>query len=172
MYTAETVRYAGIDSFEICNGTGFGVTLFMQGCSHHCEGCHNPSTWDKHGGKPFTVADEEMLKERCLNPNVTRLTISGGEPFESPELFNHIAAWFRKNCPGKQLWVYSGYTFEELMDSPLKKALLLMCDVLVDGPFILAKRDITLAFRGSTNQRIVDIAMSVKCGHVVERRIP
>lgn len=156
----DELRYAGIDPCEICNGLGFGVTLFTQGCSRHCEGCHNPSTWDRNGGKPFDAEAASILTERCSDPHMTRLTISGGEPFES-DLTLKIARWYKDNFPEKSLWIYTGYTFDDVISDRKKWKILRYADVLVDGCFVLAQRDITLAFRGSTNQRIIDVRQSI-----------
>lgn len=167
-------RYAGIDPCEVCNGLGFGVTLYTQGCSHHCEGCHNPSTWDPDGGKIFDGDAASLLFERFDDPNIRRLTISGGEPFEAHNaLAVKVAAALKGIYPEKKLWIYTGYTFEELMamhDSDILWTLSL-CDVLVDGPFILAERDITLPFRGSRNQRIIDVPATLKAGRVIELEV-
>ena len=164
-------RFANIDPCETCNGIGFGVTLFTQGCSHHCPGCHNMGTWDPNGGKMFKENNMRYLYDRCSNPNIRRLTISGGEPFESPELVMPIAFWFAHTFPEKQLWIYSGYTYEELVSNAQTYAILMECDVLVDGPFILSERDITLPFRGSRNQRIIDVPASLIAGHIVELEV-
>ena len=171
MRTDDRFRIAGIDPCEVCNGLGFGVTLFLQGCSHHCEGCHNPSTWDPNGGQLFDWAIMNQLEERCSDPNIRRLTISGGEPFDSPDATNMIASWFVSKFPEKSLWVYTGYRFEELVGSENARCILRLCDVLVDGSFILAERDITLAFRGSRNQRIIDIPATIIAGHIVELEV-
>lgn len=171
MRTDNHFRVAGIDPCEVCNGLGFGVTLFLQGCSHHCEGCHNPSTWDPNGGQLFTLAQMTELQARCADPNIRRLTISGGEPFDSPIATNIVANWFVSKFPEKHLWMYTGYRYEELIAMKDAKYTLGLCDVLVDGPFILAERDITLPFRGSRNQRIIDVPSTIVTGHVVELEV-
>ena len=160
-------RYAGIDPCEICNGVGFGVTLFTQGCTRHCEGCHNPSTWDPDGGIPWSVDAIETLRARLERPYITRLTISGGEPFESLWLTLGWATWFKDMFPEKQLWIYTGNPFEDVVNNNAASPILALTDVVVDGPFIIARRDITLAFRGSTNQRIVDVQRSIATGEIV-----
>ena len=168
MLMGNCTRYAGIDPCEICNGIGFGVTLFTQGCPNHCEGCHNPSTWDPSGGMPFDENAMNLLVRRCADPNIRRLTISGGEPFTSL-ITPYVSLWFKLNYPYKKLWVYTGFLYEDIVKESVDR--LEDIDVLVDGPFVLAERDITLAFRGSRNQRIIDVPASLQAGHVVELEV-
>lgn len=150
-------RYAGIETYDINNGTGFGVTLFVQGCSHHCDGCHNPSTWDFDGGMVFTEDVKEKLFEVLDNENIRRLTISGGEPFDNLDLVIPIAKEFKDKHPSKQLWIYTGYTFEDIEQILDASGLLDICNVIVDGEYKKDKRDLSLGFRGSSNQRIINI---------------
>lgn len=166
----ELERFAGIDPCEICNGNGFGVTLYTQGCPHRCPGCHNPSTWDFNGGAPFDTKARQYLF-RCLDkPYITRFTVSGGEPLESP-ITMQIIRDVRQRWPNKSIWVYTGYTLEEIPAYSgryvTQYKLLKNIDVLVDGPFILAERDITLPFRGSRNQRIIDAHKTMASNKVV-----
>lgn len=170
MQTDKNFKFAGIDPCEVCNGLGFGVTLYVQGCSHHCEGCHNPSTWDHDGGEPFTPDVQIDLGKRLRDPNIRRFTVSGGEPFEN--LFGlQFGIAFKNTFPDKKLWVYTGYLYEELAQVEQFRMFFQYCDVLVDGPFILAERDITLPFRGSRNQRIIDIPATIIAGHIVELEV-
>lgn len=167
MQTDNYSRYAGIDPCEICNGAGFGVTLFMQGCSRHCPGCHNPQTWDHCGGLAFDDEADQYLIDRYSKPYIRRLTISGGEPFENFDFLCNIAVRFKQRFPEKKLWIYTGFTWEELMrriddGDDMILFVLRRCDVLVDGCFMLDRRDITLPFRGSANQRIIDVQKSLK----------
>lgn len=150
-------RYAGIETYDINNGTGFGVTLFVQGCSHHCDGCHNPSTWDFDGGMVFTEDVKEKLFEVLDNENIRRLTISGGEPFDNLDLVIPIAKEFKDKYPSKQLWIYTGYTFEDIEQILDASGLMDICNVIVDGEYKKDKRDLSLGFRGSSNQRIINI---------------
>lgn len=150
-------RYAGIETYDINNGTGFGVTLFVQGCTHHCNECHNPQTWDFDGGKEFDKTTFDKLRKSFSDPNIVRLTISGGEPFDNYCAVYEIANLFKSACPDKQLWLYSGYTYEEIQAKYPQNDLLGLCDVLVDGEYIKDKRDLSLPFRGSSNQRIIDL---------------
>lgn len=151
-------RYAGIETFDINNGTGFGVTLFVQGCTHHCRECHNPTTWLFDGGKPFDDSAYAKLKHAFEDPNIRRLTISGGEPFDNYCAVEAICRDFKKLCPEKRLWIYTGYTYEELWSKyGTNSAALTLCDVLVDGEFQIENRDLSLPFKGSSNQRIIDM---------------
>lgn len=161
-------RYAGIEAYDINNGTGFGVTLFVQGCTHHCPECHNPSTWDFDGGKSFDQSDHDKLRLAFMDDNIRRLTISGGEPFDNHCAVESICKEFKEACPSKKLWIYTGYTYEELMAKYGygKSAALSLCDVLVDGVFINDQRDLSLPFRGSRNQRVIDMNKTRSSGEI------
>jgi len=153
-----TYNYAGIDVYDINNGKGFGITLFIQGCPHRCKGCHNPQTWDFNGGR--SIAKDkvfDLILSLANNDNIVRLTLSGGEPFANIPICAQIAGAFKMQNPNKSVWVYSGYTYEELCELDGANYLLDECDVLVDGPYVHEKRDLSLAFRGSSNQRIIDL---------------
>lgn len=147
------MNIAGIKYNDIANGLGVRTTVFVSGCRRHCKGCHNPEAWDFHYGKLFT---EELQREiiDSLKPSwIQGLTICGGEPFE-PENEKTLATflrWVKEELPGKDIWVYSGFTLEELAG----KELLQYVDILVDGPFMEELKDAGLAFRGSRNQRIL-----------------
>lgn len=159
------MRIAGIANDSIVDGPGLRFTLFTQGCPHHCAGCHNPQTHDFAGGKEADT--EEILKMIRGNSLLDGLTISGGEPFCQPAPCLEIAQGARKL--GLNVWAYSGYTFEELMDegSPAQKALLEELDVLVDGRFELERRSLDCRFRGSTNQRLIDVPASLDAGRAI-----
>lgn len=150
----KNLRYAGLDKCETNNGIGFGVTFFTQYCTHHCKGCHNKSTWDKNGGLTFNEKIYNELFEALNKSYINRLTLSGGDPLDNLLLSNYISINFKNNFPNKQLWIYTGYIFEDIQNKDEYKQILQLCDVLIDGPFILEQRDITLKFRGSKNQRI------------------
>ena len=108
-------RYAGIDNFDVNNGNGVGVTLFVQGCSHHCKGCHNQSTWNKCGGFPFTQNTFDYLFDILSKPSISRFTLSGGDPLDNVEFTYYLCKKFKSLYPGKQLWIYTGYTYEAIM---------------------------------------------------------
>ena len=154
------LRIADIVDDSIVDGPGFRMTVFAQGCPHHCPGCHNPGTHDFSGGKEVTV--QCILDLAAENPLLSGITLSGGEPFCQPDAMAKLA----KGAKGMGLHVmaYSGWTFEELLQKEEVRALLESIDVLVDGRFILAERSLKLAFRGSCNQRIIDVPASLKTG--------
>ncbi len=155
------IRLNGIVSDSIVDGPGLRLAVFTQGCPHHCPGCHNPATHDPEGGYAAdTAAVLASLKE---NPLLDGLTLTGGEPFEQPEACLELALGAKSR--GLTVWAYSGYTYEALMKKGgVVAALLDACDVLVDGPFVLAQRSLELDFRGSRNQRLVDVPQSRRAG--------
>lgn len=167
--------YGEIKNCDVADGIGVRVTLFVSGCTNRCEGCFQPQTWDFKYGKPFTEETEEHILS-LLSPNyINGLTLLGGEPFE-PENQRVLVPFLRRvreRYPKKTIWAFSGFTFEELRTDgsharcEVTDEMLSMLDVLVDGRFILAERDLTLRFRGSRNQRILDIPSSLKEGRAV-----
>lgn len=164
---SKTIRLAAPLQFEsVVDGPGFRIVLWTQGCRMKCPGCHNPETHDECGGKEYYIEDIIL----GLEANYKRhqgLTLSGGDPFLQPLQCREIARYAKKEL-GLDIWAYCGMTFEQLIEDPDKFELLKECDVLVDGPFIMAQRDTTLAFRGSKNQRLVDVQKSLLKGEVVE----
>ena len=149
------MNYAEIKKIDIANGPGVRVSLFVSGCRNHCKGCFNPETWDFDYGRPFTrETEDEIIK--ALRPSwIQGLSILGGEPTEEENAAVLIPFLKRVRAvlPDKDIWLYSGYTYEALRD----KEILTLVDVLVDGPFLLELKDAGLAFRGSRNQRIIDL---------------
>lgn len=149
------MNYAAIKKADIANGPGVRVSLFVSGCRNHCPGCFNPETWDFDYGEPFTKQTEEELI-MALRPSwIQGLSILGGDPME-PENQEALLPFLRhvkEELPEKDIWLYTGYCIEDVTGS----LLLSYVDVLVDGPFIEAEKDISLAFRGSRNQRIIDL---------------
>lgn len=149
------MNYAEIKKVDIANGPGVRVSLFVSGCRNHCTGCFNPETWDFDYGRPFTRATEDEII-KALRPSwIQGLSILGGEPTEEENAAVLIPFLKRVRAvlPDKDIWLYSGYTYEVLRD----KEILTLADVLVDGPFLLEQKDAGLAFRGSRNQRIIDL---------------
>lgn len=154
------LRIAGITDDSIVDGKGFRLTLFTQGCPHNCPGCHNPKTHSFDGGRETDT--EEIIERLNDNPLLDGITFSGGEPFCQPEPLAEIAR--QAHEMGLNVWTYSGWTFEELINMPEAKPLLDETDVLVDGPYIEAERTLSAAYRGSKNQRIIDIKKSIDSG--------
>lgn len=149
------MRVMNIIHDSVVDGEGLRTVVFLAGCPHFCKGCHNPRSWNIKNGMEMTV--DEVFDEVISNP-LTNVTLSGGEPFYQAEEVCRLAKALKSN--GKNIWVYSGYMLEQLIHSnnPYQQELLTYCDVLVDGPFLLAERDLTLSFRGSKNQRIIDLS--------------
>jgi len=156
---------SGIVRDSIVDGPGIRTTVFSQGCPHHCPGCHNPETWAFGCGTPM---DEETVLAIVLeNPLCRGGTFSGGEPFAQAEGFARLARLLKEK--GYEVASYSGYTFEQLLaGTPAQKELLRSIDVLIDGPFLLSEKSLELSFRGSRNQRILDVPRSLAAGSAVE----
>ena len=159
------MKYGAIKKNDITNGIGVRVSLFVSGCRNHCDGCFQPQTWDFDYGLPFTKETEEEIV-KALRPSwIQGLSILGGEPME-PENENVLLPFIKRlkeTYPKKDIWLYSGYTYEELKG----RKLLQYVDVLVDGRFEEKLRDPSLAFRGSSNQRILNVPASLKAGFAV-----
>ena len=149
------IRVCGIEPESIVDGPGFRYVLFVQGCSHHCKGCHNPESWATDAGDDMTV--EEVFAEIKANPNLSGVTLSGGEPFEQVPALLELSRLIK--AEGLHLMSYSGYTLEELEDrgDAATDELLGLLDMLVDGPYIEGERNLTLIYRGSENQRVIDM---------------
>lgn len=145
---------------DVANGPGIRVSLFVTGCSHHCPGCFNEEYQDPAAGTPFDEETFLALKTALENPLVRGLSLLGGEPMEQAEGLTSIISRLKETI-SKDIWIYSGYTWEEILKDPKKKALLVQCDVLVDGRFVEEKKNLRLKFRGSSNQRIIDIQKSL-----------
>lgn len=147
------------------DGPGFRTSIYCAGCTHHCPGCHNPQSWAADGGVEMSA--EEIMQVIESDPFAPGVTFSGGDPMQQAEAFTELAQLIRART-SKNIWCYTGYTFETLLQHPAQQELLTYIDVLVDGPFIAACRDTDLLFRGSTNQRLIDVPRSLAAGHVVE----
>ena len=169
------MNYATIKNCDIANGPGVRVSLFVSGCTHRCKGCFNAVAWDFDYGQPFTLQTiDEILA--MLSPNYVKgITILGGEPFEpenQPAILD-LLRQIKKQFPKKSIWAFSGYLFDKDILSGrlgpwnITKEYLSYLDVLVDGPFVEEKKDLSLRFRGSSNQRIIDVPASLSNGEVV-----
>lgn len=168
------MNYAQIKPCSIENGTGVRVSLFVSGCRHHCKECFNAETWDFNYGKPYTVETETLLLEQLAPDYIAGLTLLGGDPTEpeNQRALLPLLQRMRKELPGKTVWAYSGYLYEDFLPGgraycEVTEEYLGLIDILVDGPFILEQKDISLLFRGSANQRIIDVPKSRACGDVV-----
>ena len=152
------MKILNITSPDVNNGTGFRVTLWVAGCSHHCRGCHNPESWDYNQGKSLREVRKDLF-DRLDKSYIQGLTLSGGDPLAQSrksllELY-FLLRRIKKKFPNKDIWIYSGYTHEEILQDKFKKLVLSQCDVLVDGLYRYALRDTSLPFRGSSNQIII-----------------
>ena len=158
------MNYAGIKYCDIANGLGCRTVLFVSGCRNHCPGCFQPETWDFAYGKPFDEAIQKEIMDSVKPDYISGLTLLGGDPFEEEnqkELVPFMEA-FRERYPDKSVWAYTGYVYEDLLPGGKKhtkdtQRLLDTIDILVDGPFVEEKKDIRLRFRGSSNQRVLDL---------------
>lgn len=168
------MNYGEIKNYDIANGEGVRVSLFVSGCTHHCKNCFNPETWSFEYGKPFTKETEDYIIE-CLSPDyIDGLSLLGGEPFEpqNQEVLLPFLRRVKSELPNKNIWCYTGYLFDrELLSESRARCeftdeILSLIDVLVDGEFVQALHDISLAFRGSSNQRIIDVQKSLETGEI------
>lgn len=203
------MNYLRIDKEDVCNGEGLRVVLWLSGCSHKCKGCQNPQTWDANSGISFDESAKEELFRELDKDYISGITLTGGDPlFESNldgvldlvtevnkryntaqniirnqdknnNILNENANEFRLSFPHKSIWLYSGYTWEQLFEdddfdiqggiceNQIRRAIVLSCDVFVDGQYIDSQRDITLPYRGSTNQQIIDTQQSIQKGKII-----
>lgn len=161
------MRYAQIREIDVANGPGIRVSLYTQGCRRHCPFCFNEETWDFNGGLPFTEKEEDAIITLVNKPHIAGLTILGGEPMEkeSRPAILHLLKRVRKECPNKNIWLYSSFLYEDFknFDEPI----LDYVDVLVDGMFINDLKDPHLRFRGSSNQRLINIPETKAKGKIV-----
>lgn len=154
------MRYGGIIFNDMTAAPGLCVTLFTQGCPHHCPGCHNPESWDFEGGKEFTQETLDMILNGLTAQGIQRnLCIMGGEPLceENYLLTYLVVSTVKRKLPQIKIYIWTGYLFEQLID-PVVKDILELTDCVVDGPYVEEERDITLLMRGSRNQRIIDLS--------------
>lgn len=169
------MNYATIKNCDIANGPGVRVSLFVSGCTHRCKGCFNEIAWDFAYGEPFTQQTVDTILSMLAPDYVKGITLLGGEPFEpenQPALVD-LLRQIKEKYPQKSIWAFSGYLFDrdilagKLGPWEITEEFIGYLDVLVDGPFILEKKDLSLRFRGSSNQRIIDVPASLKKGEIV-----
>lgn len=155
--SSTSIRILDIKYGTSVDGIGLRTSLYCAGCVNRCPGCHNPQSWDEQGGQPIAV--EDLL--RLIIDADMNVTFTGGDPMLHPEGFIALAQLIRQHTD-KTIWCYTGYRYEDLLRHPGRRALVELCDVLVDGPYIEAERDLTLHFRGSRNQRVIDVRQSLQ----------
>lgn len=172
------MNYGAIKKYDIANGEGIRVSLFVSGCTHRCRNCFNQEAWDFGYGLPFTKETEEEILQALAPDFISGLSLLGGEPFE-PENQKELVKLVRRvkeRYPGKDIWCYTGYTLERLLEKSRARCqvtdeLLARIDVLVDGKFVEELKDISLPFRGSSNQRVIDVKASLAAGQAVSRKL-
>ena len=163
------MNYEKIDKCSVSNGLGVRTVLWISGCNIHCKNCHNQSTWDFNSGIPFTDDTMQEILYDLSKPYIKGLTLSGGHPLDphnAPKVLE-IVKRVKMVFPNKDIWIYTGYVWEDIIKDDTLKEILKRTDVLVDGAYIDELRDITLPFRGSSNQRIIDVQESLKQNQVI-----
>ena len=161
------MRINGIEQCSMTNGVGLRTVLWVSGCEHKCKGCQNPCTWDPNSGEDFTSEKKELLYKYLDNKYIKGITFSGGDPLHPSNRgeVGKLILDIKANYPSKDIWLYTGYTWEEVEE--LNLDFLRYIDVLVDGRFILSKRNVNLRWCGSSNQRVIDVKESLKEGKII-----
>lgn len=159
------MNYGAIKNLDVANGPGVRVSLFVSGCRNHCDGCFQPETWSFDYGKEFTSETFQELMKLCCNPHVAGLSILGGDPFETENLDTVMTICYRFKLlfPKKNIWVWTGYLWEDIKDFYIMKYI----DVLVDGPFVKNLKNLMLPYCGSENQRVIDVKKSLESDSIV-----
>lgn len=160
------MNFAQIRKYDVANGPGIRTTIFVTGCTHKCPNCFNEEYQDFNFGNPWTRKETDEVIEDLKLDEVKGLTVLGGEPFQNEVYLLQVLRDIKKEVQ-KEIWIFSGYTYEEILKDEDKKKLLEECDVLVDGRFVEALKDLSLRFRGSSNQRIIDIKKSLEANKVI-----
>lgn len=171
------MNYHKIEKTSIANGTGIRVVLWVSGCSLHCKGCHNPETWDVNSGKLFDEEAKKELFEALDKPYVQGVTFSGGHPleYENAECVYNLILEIKDKFPEKDIWLYTGFKYEDIIEPKCKldyihllRAIIIKnCDVVVDGAYVDCLRDITLKWKGSSNQRVIDVKETLRKERIV-----
>jgi anaerobic ribonucleoside-triphosphate reductase activating protein len=154
--STNNIRVLDIKYGTSVDGIGLRTSIYCAGCQNHCRGCHNPQSWDENGGEPTSV---EVLFKNIVDADMN-VTFTGGDPMLHPEGFIELAQMIKNNTD-KNIWCYTGYKFEDLMLHPIRRKLVELCDVIVDGRYVESERDLSLHFRGSRNQRVIDVQKSL-----------
>ena len=158
------MRFAQIRKEDISNGPGIRVSLFVQGCNRHCDGCFNPETWNYDKGQIFNRRIQELFLDLGKEKKITGFSILGGEPLDQDERMLELIKKIKERYPDKTIWMWTGHTYEDLTDKQME--IVKLIDVLVDGPFIISQKCPGKRFRGSMNQRIIDIKKTLESGTV------
>ncbi|EST12331.1 anaerobic ribonucleoside-triphosphate reductase activating protein [Sporolactobacillus laevolacticus] len=163
------MNYADYKRFDFLNGTGIRHSLFVSGCHFHCKGCWNAVAWNPNFGQLYTDTVENKIIEDLNLPevNVQGLSLLGGEPFDHPETLTKLVKRVNQECAGKDIWCWTGFQFEDLLHDPKRREMLNHIDVLVDGQFDITQRNLKLKFRGSSNQRVINVKKSIKEDQIV-----
>lgn len=158
------MRFAQIRKEDISNGPGIRVSLFVQGCNRHCDGCFNPETWDYGKGQIFNRRIQELFLDLGKEKKITGFSILGGEPLDQDERMLELIKKIKERYPDKTIWMWTGHTYEDLTDKQME--IVKLIDVLIDGPFIISQKCPGKRFRGSMNQRIIDIKKTLESGTI------
>ena len=176
------MNYLKIEHDDVCNGIGIRCTIWFTGCSHKCAGCFNKETWDENSGIEFDIEAKKELFDELSKDYISGITFSGGDPLHKNNIIevNNIIQEIKKQFPNKTIWLYTGYTWEELSPNTLIRGIdeestlhnvraniIKSCNVVIDGPYIDNLRDITLKWRGSSNQRVIDVQKTLQNGEIV-----
>ncbi|QUF85672.1 anaerobic ribonucleoside-triphosphate reductase activating protein [Clostridium butyricum] len=160
--------YSKIKFNDVANGPGLRLSLFTSGCTHHCKGCFQPETWNFKNGEPFTLEKQKYIIEKSKNKYIAGLSLLGGDPLDNVDGILPLLQEYRKTFAAtKSIWLWTGYLFEEILKDDLKSKVLPFIDVIIDGKFEENLKDITLKYKGSTNQRVIDVKKSVDTHTVV-----
>ncbi|MEW9939582.1 anaerobic ribonucleoside-triphosphate reductase activating protein [Clostridium butyricum] len=160
--------YSKIKFNDVANGPGLRLSLFTSGCTHHCKGCFQPETWNFKNGEPFTLETQKYIIEKSKNKYIAGLSLLGGDPLDNVDGILPLLQEYRKTFAAtKSIWLWTGYLFEEILKDDLKSKVLPFIDVIIDGTFEENLKDITLKYKGSTNQRVIDVKKSVDTHTVV-----
>ncbi|ALR90416.1 MULTISPECIES: anaerobic ribonucleoside-triphosphate reductase activating protein [Clostridium] len=160
--------YSKIKFNDVANGPGLRLSLFTSGCTHHCKGCFQPETWNFKNGEPFTLETQKYIIEKSKNKYIAGLSLLGGDPLDNVDGILPLLQEYRKTFAAtKSIWLWTGYLFEEILKDDLKSKVLPFIDVIIDGKFEENLKDITLKYKGSTNQRVIDVKKSVDTHTVV-----
>lgn len=160
--------YSKIKFNDVANGPGLRLSLFTSGCTHHCIGCFQPETWDFKNGEPFTLETQKYIIEKSKNKYIAGLSLLGGDPLDNVDGILSLLKEYRQVFgTTKTIWLWTGYTFDEVLKDELKSKVLPYIDVIIDGQFIEDCKDITLKYKGSTNQRVIDVKKSMNTDSII-----